>query len=173
MIQALLKYGLTFIGLLAVQVLVLNNVTLFHLLHPHIYFMFLLILPISIPHWGMLLLSFGTGIIMDLFTATPGMHASACVVLGFVRPFFLRIFRPRMGASEELEPHIFSLGLGNYLLYILNMTFLHQLVLHFVEVFEFAEFEQTLLRVLINTGSSLLLVLVVELLIFYRNPEGK
>ena len=171
--QAFVKYGLTFIGLFVLQVLVVNNITLFHLLHPYVYFMFLLVLPLGIPQWGVLLLSFFSGMVMDLFTFTPGMHASACVFIGFVRPFALRIFRPRMGTTEDLAPHLYSLGFGNYLLYALTLTFLHQFVLHFMEVFELAEFELTLLRIVINTGSSLLLVVVIELLIFFRNPSGQ
>lgn len=170
MIPNLVKYGLSFVALIGLQVLVINNITLFYLLHPFIYFMFLIILPLSTPNWGILLLSFFTGFTMDLFSSTLGMHASACVFVGFVRPFFLRIFRPNMDYSEEVAPHAHSMGIGNYLFYAFVMTFLHQSFLHFIEVFEFAEFERTLLRIAINTSASFLLVIVIELLVFYRNP---
>ncbi len=169
MIPQVIKYGLSFIAFIGLQILVINNITLFYLLHPYVYFMFLLILPLRIPNWAMLLLSFLTGLVMDVFSGTLGMHASACVFLGFIRPFFLRVFRPKMEYSEEVTPHIYDLGFGNYLLYILTLTFLHQAFLHFVEVFEFTEFERTLLRIGINTVASFLLVLVIELLVFYRN----
>jgi len=170
MIQQVVKYGLSFLAFLGLQMLVVNNITLFYLLHPFVYFMFLLILPVTIPHWNLLLLSFFTGMVMDMFASTPGMHASACVFLGFVRPFFLRIFRPSMEFNEEIAPHAHSLGFGNYLLYALSLTFLHQFFLHFAEVFEFVEWERTLLRIIINTGASFLLIVVIELLVFYRNP---
>lgn len=170
MIPQFLKYVISFIAFIALQVMVINNITLFSLLHPYVYFMFLLILPMRISNWALLLISFLTGLVMDFFTGSLGMHASACVFLGFIRPFFLLVFRPKMGLDEEISPHAHSLGLANYLLYAFVLTLLHHAFLHLVEVFEFTDFGRTLLRIILNSGASFLLILVIELLVFYRNP---
>lgn len=172
MIQSILKYGLIFIGLIVLQVLVVNNITLFYLVHPYVYFMLILLLPVSISNSLLLVIGFFTGIVMDMFAATPGLHASACVFIAFVRPLTVRMFRPRSINEEDTDPHIHSFGFGNFVLYALVLTFLHHLFLHIVEVFEFVEFERTLFRVVLNTLASLGLLLVIELLILVRNQAG-
>ena len=34
---------------------------------------------------------------VDVFKSTPGMHASAMVVLGYSRPYLLKLIEPREG----------------------------------------------------------------------------
>lgn len=172
MIPKWFKYGWLFILLLLLQVTVLDNIYLFKLLHPYLYILFILTLPISTPKWLLLILSFAAGLVLDLFNNTPGMHASACVFIGFMRPSILQLYPPKDEDVTELAPHIHTLGLFNFLMYALILTFLHHLVLMFVEVFELAEFEHTLLRVVVNTGVSFLLIVVTDVLIFFPNSRS-
>lgn len=171
MIQKLTQYGVAGILLMLLQVAVVNNMVLFRMVHPHIYVMILAILPFAMPQWSILLISFGVGIVMDLFTYTPGMHASACVMAGFMRPHLLNLFNPIQGVNEAEAPHVHALGFGNFLLYLLAFVLFHHLVLHLVEVFSFEEFDRTLLRIGVNTIASWLLMVVIELLGFYRNSN--
>ena len=171
MIQQLIRYSLIALFLILLQVTVVNNIVLFKLLHPYLYLMVLAILPFQMPQWGVLLSCFGIGLLMDLFSFTPGMHASACTAAGFARPFLLTLLRPLQGVGDENAPHMQALGIGNFLLYILGFVLVHQLVLHMVEVFSFHEIGHTLLRVGINTGASWILILVVEMLGFYQKTE--
>jgi len=166
------KYGGLFILLLFLQVAVLDNIYLFKLLHPYLYILFILILPIKTPKWLVLILSFATGLVLDLFSNTAGMHASACVFIGFMRPTILQLYPPKYEDVTYLAPHIHTLGFLNFLMYALILTFLHHLVLMFVEVFEFAEFEQTLLRVALNSGVSFLLIVITDVLIFFPNGRS-
>jgi rod shape-determining protein MreD len=169
MIQQLLRYGIIGLLLFLLQLAVVNNMVLFKLLHPYLYPMLLIILPFGMPQWSLLLTCFGVGLTVDLFTFTPGMHASACVTAGFVRPYLLNTFTPIQGTGDAAGPHLHVIGWGNFLLYSLFFLLIHQLTLHFIEVFSFSGFWRTLLRVVINTAASWLLVMVVELLAFYRN----
>ncbi len=171
MIQSLVKYTLIGIGLLLLQVSVVNNMVIFHLLYPHIYFLLLVILPFSMPQWTVLLTSFCYGLIMDFFTYTPGMHAAACVLAGFLRPYLLTFFTPIGGKGEEPAPHVQAMGFGNFSLYLLTFTFFHQFTLHLIEVFSLAEFDRTLLRTGMNTIVSWLLLMAIELIGFYRTVK--
>jgi hypothetical protein len=48
------------------------------------------------------------------------------------------------------------------------MTFLHHLVLFYIEVFRFNEILDTLLRVLASTAVSIVLIIVIQLLFIRR-----
>ena len=97
MINTILKYGLISVVLILLQILVLNNIQFSGYVNPYVYIMIILILPSLTPSWLILLIAFFTGLVIDLFFGSPGMHASATLIAGFARPFVLRIIAPRDG----------------------------------------------------------------------------
>jgi len=44
---------------------------------------------------GLLMVGFITGITLDFFTMTPGLHAAACVLIAYLRPFIIGILAPK------------------------------------------------------------------------------
>ena len=63
------------------QVYVLNKIPHLHrFIIPYIYFLFLLWLPFSISRLGLLVIGFLTGLILDYFTMTPGLHTETAVL---------------------------------------------------------------------------------------------
>jgi rod shape-determining protein MreD len=127
--------------------------------------MFIILLPVEIPSWLLLLLSFGTGIIIDLFSGSPGMHSSATVFAGFVRPYILRIVSPRDGYETRSEPSMLNYGFRWFLIYSLLIVLVHHITLFYLEVFRFTDFFRTMLRVIL---SSLFTVIFIVLIEFYR-----
>jgi rod shape-determining protein MreD len=103
MINSILRFGLIFILLILFQVLLFNNIQFSGYVNPYVYIMFILLLPVEIPGWLLLLLSFFTGMIIDFFSGSPGMHSFASVLAGFVRPYVLRIISPRDGYEPGSE----------------------------------------------------------------------
>jgi rod shape-determining protein MreD len=165
MINSILRFGLIFILLILLQVLVFNNIQFSGYVNPYIYIMFILLLPVEIPSWLLLLLSFGTGIIMDFFSGSPGMHSSATVLAGFVRPYILRTVSPRDGYESRSEPSMLNYGFRWFFAYTVLLVLVHHTALFYLEVFRFADFFRTMLRVLL---SSLFTVTFIVLIEFYR-----
>jgi rod shape-determining protein MreD len=147
------------------QVLLFDNIQFSGYVNPYIYIMFIILLPVEIPSWLLLLLSFGTGIIMDFFSGSPGMHSSATVFTGFVRPYILRIVSPRDGYELRSEPSMMNYGFRWFLTYTVMIVLVHHTALFYLEVFRFADFFRTMLRVLL---SSLFTISFIVLLEFYR-----
>lgn len=168
MINSILRFGLIFILLILLQVLLFNNIQFSGYINPYVYVMFILLLPIEIPAWLMLILSFFTGLIIDFFSGSPGMHTSATVFAGFVRPYVLRIVSPRDGYELSSEPSMMIYGFRWFLWYTLLIVLIHHFILFYLEVFRFADFFRTLLRVILSTLFSVTSILLIE---FYR--KGK
>ena len=165
MINSILRFSLIFILLILLQVLVFSNIQFNGYLNPYVYVMFILLLPVEIPSWLLLLLSFATGIIIDLFSGSPGMHSSATVFAGFIRPYILRIVSPRDGYESGSEPSMLNYGFRWFLTYALLMVVVHHTALFYLEVFRFADFFRTLLRVLLSSLFTVIFILLFE---FYR-----
>lgn len=162
MINSTLRYGLIFILLLAFQILVLNNIQFSGYINPYVYIMFILVLPVEIPSWLLLILSFATGAVVDVFSGSPGMHSSATLFAGLVRPGILRVVSTREGYESGSSPSISGYGLRWFLIYSSIIILIHHTVLFYIEVFRFTDFFRTMLRVVLSSVFSLIFVLLLE-----------
>lgn len=164
MILLLLRHLLRFLLLVVVQVILLNNIQLGTFINPFLYILFLLTLPVNIPKALLLVVAFCAGLTIDMFQNTPGMHASACLVLAYFRPGWLKIIAPRDGYESDAEPSIRKLGFPWYLAYAAFLVFIHHLFLFFIEVFRFSEFFDTMIRILLSSTLTLLLIIIAQYL---------
>ena len=165
MINSILRFALIFVILILLQVLLFNNIQFSGYVNPYVYIMFIILLPVEIPSWLLLLLSFGIGIIIDIFSGSPGMHSSATVLAGFVRPYILRIVSPRDGYEARSEPSMLNYGFVWFLTYTVLIVIIHHTTLFYLEVFRFADFFRTLLRVLLSSLFTITFIVLIE---FYR-----
>ena len=168
MINRIFRHTIFFILLILLQVLFFNNIQFSGYVNPYIYIMFILLLPVEIPSWLLLLLSFATGLITDFFSGSPGMHTSATVLAGFVRPQILNVLSPRDGYEPGASPSMITYGFRWFLLYSLTIILIHHTALFYLEVFRLSEFFRTMLRVLLSSFFSLTFILLGE---FYRRRK--
>ncbi|HNR49752.1 MAG TPA: rod shape-determining protein MreD [Bacteroidia bacterium] len=170
MLAEIIKIIFRFILLVLVQVLLFNKIRFAGFINPFVYPLFILLLPVRIPKTLLLLLSFITGLTIDIFSDTMGMHAAATVFLGYLRPAILKLLAPRDGYEAEASPRLHQMGFLWFLYYLLISIFAHHLFLFYTEVFRFSEFWYTLLRVVLSTLTSVLLIIVI-LYLFDRQKE--
>ena len=118
-----------------VQVYVLNKIPHLHrYVVPILYFLFILWLPFSLSRPGLLIAGFGTGLLLDYFTNTPGLHAAACVLIAYARPFIITILLPKDTTEFNYrEPSPRALGWAPYAVYVFILTFLHNTYLLLLE----------------------------------------
>ncbi|MCX6301166.1 MAG: rod shape-determining protein MreD [Bacteroidia bacterium] len=162
MINSILRYGLIFFLLILLQILLFNNIEFSGYVNPYVYIMFILLLPVEIPSWLLLILSFFTGLVIDIFCGSPGMHTSATVLAGFVRPYVLRLISPRDGYEPGTDPSMMIYGFRWFLFYTLIIVFIHHFTLFYLEVFRFTDFFLTLLRVILSSLFSIAFILLLE-----------
>jgi hypothetical protein len=149
-----------------VQVFVLNKIPHLHrFIIPSLYFLFILWLPFSLSRIGLLFVGFITGLILDYFTMTPGLHAAACVLIAYARPFIINLLIPKDTTEFNYrEPSPRGMGWAPYTLYVFVLTLLHHTYLTLLEWLDFGDFLDFLIKVAATTGISMLLILTVELL---------
>ncbi|HRE51334.1 MAG TPA: rod shape-determining protein MreD [Flavitalea sp.] len=166
----LLKNIIRFILFILVQVFVLFQVKPLHqFIVPYLYFLYILWLPFNTPRAGLALVGFAFGLSLDYFTKTPGLHAAACTLIAYLRPFLINILIRQEGAELNYRsPSITSMGLTPYATYIFILTFIHNGYLVFLEWLDFGTFSYFIGKVLATTGVSMLLIFVVELLFFRK-----
>ena len=168
----LVKNTIRFAVFILVQVFILHKIPPLHrFIVPYLYFLYILWLPFSMGRSWLMVVAFFFGLSLDYFLMTPGLHAAACVLIAYVRPFLVNLLIRQEGAEQSYgAPSIHSMGWAPYALLGLILTFLHHGYLVFLEWMQFGSFLYFIGKVLASTAVSLLLVLITELL-FYRKER--
>ena len=169
MLSSFLKYVAYFIGLVLIQVLVLNNIELSGFLNPYVYVLFILILPFETPGWLLLLSAFLLGLTIDIFPqgiagggGTLGIHAASTVLMAFFRPMVLRWTNSRGEYEKGTTPSARDYGFSWYAIYALFMVGIHHFLLFLIENFGFSHFINTLGRFLFSLLFTLIIILIWE-----------
>lgn len=150
-----------FIGLVLLQVLILNNVHIGGYATPFLYVYFILKFASGTSRNELMLWGFAIGLTVDVFSNTPGMNAAATTLLGFVRPLFLRLFTPR-DLLDSIVPSLKTMGVSPFLKYVVLSVFVHHLVLLTIEFFSFTSIPLLLLRVVACTLLTFICIVAVE-----------
>lgn len=150
-----------FIGLVPLQVLVLNNVHVAGYATPFLYIFFILKLNTGVSRNELMLWGFFLGLVIDIFSNTPGMNAAATVLLAFARPTILRLFSSRE-TFEDIEPSFKTLGISPFIKYVVAGVLVHHIVLLLIESFSFFNFPILLLKILTSALLTILCILAIE-----------
>ena len=157
-----------FFLLLSAQIIIFNNIDLFGYINPFPYILFILLFPVNGNKQLLIVTSFLLGITMDLFSNSGGVHAAACLILAYARPY---IFKFAFGVSYEyqtikindvLTPERFS--------FLLVSVVIHHFTLFILEVFQLSSLWDILLRTIIGT---LFTLLICILLIYIFKPSKR
>ncbi|HEX8608841.1 MAG TPA: hypothetical protein VF679_09415 [Pedobacter sp.] len=149
-----------------VQVYLLNRIPHLHrFIVPYLYFVFILWLPFTTPRLTLLVVGFFTGLLLDYFKMTPGLHTAACLLIAYIRPFIINLLISK--ETYELtyhEPSPKGMGWGPYMVYAFILTLLHHTYLIMLEWLQFGSFLDFIIKVGCTTAISMLLILTVEML---------
>ncbi len=160
------KYIIIFVVSVILQVLIFNKFLIASVVAPFMYILFIVLLPFDTPRSLLLFLSLGLGFTVDIFTNTPGVHASACLLIGFVRPGILGLLTSRETLDSVDSPRVKSMGFNWFATYVTFLVVIHHLFLFFIEAFTFQGFLITLLRVVLSSVLSIILIVLSQFLIF-------
>lgn len=177
-----IKYVIQFALLILFQVLILNNITLywwsqpsgFPVFTPYIYPLFILLLPFETPVWLLLISGFLCGVVMDSFMNTPGMHAFAMVLIAYLRTNVLLALLPKnMKEYKQLSPSTKTMGWAPFLTYSSFLILIHHSIFFIIELWSLSNVGYLLLKILVSTFTTLLLIIVYFLLFSKRAANAR
>ncbi len=133
-----------------------------------IYVGFFLMLPFNFDKILGLLIAFGTGLILDIFYQSGGIHTAASVFLMFIRPGLLSLLNPKSGFEIGMRITVNQMGWGWYLMYSSILVFSHHLILYSLDAFSFSLFFKAMLYAAVSAVFSLVMIITVQLLLFSK-----
>ncbi len=159
-----------FLLLVLFQLLVLNNIYLGGYVMPMLYVLFILMLPTGMKRIPLLLIAFGTGLLIDIMSNVLGFHALACTVLAMMRIWFADRILTRGEPTVVNTPSIRSVTPQYFVFYLLLMYFVFYLIFYTSELFGARGFGGVLLASICSTLVSTLLAVIYQV-IFQKKKE--
>lgn len=141
--------------LVLLQVLVFNHVHLLGYATPMVYVYILCLQPCSTPRYEWLLWGFVTGLLVDFFSAMPGVGAASMTLTAMCAPVLFKRFIPK-DSADFVEASFSTLGRWSYVAYVLLLVFIQHASFILLECFSFFR----MLDMLIAFASSVVLTMI-------------
>ena len=176
------KYIIRFAVIMSIQIFLLNNVLLksglsingYSVFVPFFYILFLIMLPVNLNKSLTLIVCFITGLVMDLYSNTHGLHASACLLLGLVRPFIIEIFfNPTDKNYNKTIPTLSKMGIKNFLTFSFILTLIFNFYYYLVDIWSVHHLVYMFIKIILSTIVSLILFLVSQALFISSSTKRR
>ncbi|PHR49599.1 MAG: hypothetical protein COA32_00280 [Fluviicola sp.] len=139
-------------------------------IHPMIYPLFILLLPFDISPILLIVMAFITGISVDFFMNTFGLHASAAVLVAYIRPELFRLFAPRDGYDVLKEPTASEYGYKWFLSVAGIAITIHHAWFFLLEHFSWSDWLIILRKTVLSVIVTMFILLIIQIL-FFKKPK--
>lgn len=157
--------------LIMAQVMIFKDLELFQVAFCLPYVILILLLPYNFNRVAALVVAFLIGLFVDMFYDTPGIHAAGCVLIAFLRPFWLDVTLSGSSSDTNVRLGLMSLGFQWFLTFALPLTFVHHFALFFIEAGGFSPFWLTIQKVFYSTLYSFVCMIIFQY-IFSSNSRN-
>ncbi|MEX1002438.1 MAG: rod shape-determining protein MreD [Crocinitomicaceae bacterium] len=165
------KYISLFILVVLFQGLVVNNMQFSEYINPMVYPVMIMMLPFELSVVATMAVALLLGLSVDAFSDTFGLHASAALLIGYLRAGILRYIQPKEGYDSALQPSIHDMNMRWFLPYTSTLLLVHHLWFFSVEILRFDLMLLILGKTFISFFFSLTLIIIFQY-IFYK-PSKK
>jgi rod shape-determining protein MreD len=150
-----------FVSLLVVQVLILNHVHLLGVGTPLLYVYFAITFRRNFPKWLVLVSCFMLGLLIDIFSNTPGLASSVMTLAGLAQCYLMNLIAPR-DSAEDMEASFKTLGYSKFATLSGLLTLLYCMLFFALEAFNFFDVLMWLARSLVSALLTMVLILAIE-----------
>lgn len=153
--------------ILALQVLVFDYIHLWGYATPLLGVMVVVYSPLSDNRVTNLVMSFMAGIVMDMFTNSPGVAAASMTLTSFVQHPLLEMMVPK-DSDENMLPSWHTMGMSSYSAYLAIMLAVYHVAYFVLEVFSFINPVDMIISIVSSYVLSFILAMSFELFRFAK-----
>jgi len=147
-----------YILVMALQVLLFDQLQLWGVCHPYIYILCLLMMPITLPHSVEMIIGAVVGLVMDVFCNSLGVHMSACILVMYLRPYLLeRVFNEKDRLTEQIS--IGTLGWEAMSRYVILLVLIHHLTVFSISAWSWSHIGYIVSATVVSGAITTLIIL--------------
>jgi rod shape-determining protein MreD len=159
-------YGIHFIVILLLQVLVINYFEVSIYVYPMVYVMLILILPPNFTTIQLLMVAFFLGFMIDSMSNSFGLHTSALLITSYLRPLVLNLIRPIDGYDRISRLDIHQTETIWFFQYTMIMLLIHHFWFFTLEVFRLDMIGRILIQTIISSLVCYFLIVILQYVLF-------
>lgn len=148
-----------FVGLILLQIVVLNHINFLGYINPFLYILFIFYYPIKKIDTQLILLSFFLGLSIDIFSNSGGINAAATLFIAYIR---IPVLKSVLG-KREIDYTITSINklpYGKAFAYIIILTFIHHFIVFGLEYFKWNNFGIIITKTLLTSVFTIILIMI-------------
>ena len=165
-------HTLRFVLFLFAQALLFNQLEVGFGMQAMIYPLFILLLPYNINIFLSMLIAFALGFGIDSISNTYGLHASAAVLLAYLRPIIFKTFEPRDGYEDTQEMNFYNMPTSWLLSVFGLMLLIHHFWFFTLELFKLNEIGFILQKTILSVPISMIVCILIQI-VFIRKPSNR
>lgn len=162
------KHIIRFILFVLAQGLIFGQLEFGVGIHIMIYPLFILMLPFDMAAIPLLIIAFFTGVSIDFFMNTFGLHTSSAVLIAYFRPELYRLFSPRDGYDVLKEATAYELGYEWFLSVTGITVFIHHLWFFTLEYFKLSEWFHILQKTFLSSLFTMAIFIIIQIIFFKK-----
>jgi rod shape-determining protein MreD len=170
MTKTVIQFIVLFFALMIMQ-LVCNKIVLFNVAMPIVFIYLILRLPVNLHGGWVLTIAFFTGLLLDIFTNTPGMNALACTILAAVRRPVFNLFVSHENDMNIPIPSVDSMGVSDYFKYMASLVTLYCTLIFLIQAFTLHNIVLTLARIVASSALSIIIIFGLDSLVSTRREK--
>lgn len=151
-----------FLLYLFLQILIVRNLVLFDYGFCFLYVACILLMPNEFSQTWLLLLAFATGVIVDTFYNTLGIHAAATVLMTYLRPVVVRVQMSQRIQESRVVFTLQELGFTDFVKYVFVLVLVHHATLFLIEAGSLSLIVPTVLRTLASAVFTTLSITLIQ-----------
>lgn len=144
-----------------VQALFFEHIHVFGVATPMFYVYLPLIVRRDYPRWALMLLCFVMGLVVDMFTNTPGLACASLTLVGFLQPYLLELYLKKED-DPAFRPSIANMGFGKFLSYSFFLTLVYCIAFFALEAFTFTDWLMWIESAAGSLVLTLLLIITID-----------
>lgn len=161
--------GVFIVAAVVMQLMIFDSMRLSVFFNPLAYIAFIVLLPMNTKPIAVLLLGLFTGLFIDFFEGTGGLHTAVTLMTAYTRRYVMMATIGRDFEEDVAMPSPGSLGDGKFMRYAVPVVFLHCLVFFSLEALTWRNYHLVLLKTSISGIVTLISVWMVSLLFTIRS----
>lgn len=150
------------IAFVIMQIPLLYKLVLFDVAFGFFYVGFIMFLPYGMSRSLSMIIAFFTGLVIDVFSNTPGIHASACILIAFIKDFWHDVIKGE--SDDDVNVDWNELGFVGSFGYLLPLIFIHHSMIFTIENEGFNGFGLLVSKIIYSTLYSFVLVFGISFL---------
>ena len=162
------KFFVQWLVLVALQVLLFKDLVILNWAFCLAYVGGFALLPFEVGTVLAMVIALATGLVVDVFYDTLGIHAAASVLTAYLRGLMLKVLTPAGGYEAYMEPTIPSMGLQWYALFLAPLLALHAGILFSIEYADWVMIPLAFAKGIASAGLTLVMIGLLQNLLVPR-----